>query len=87
MGRFRSQGPLTSVQPGKPIQWWTAYGHVDPGIAIQNPNIVDDPITQLRLDVVSRSVQVDDGGFTAFVVFSNPGPSAVTHNVNLEDWQ
>lgn len=88
MARFTSQGPKLSLAPGKTMEWFTAYpAGANPGIVIQDPNIKDDPFVPLRLDVISRSVQWTDDGFTAFVVVRNPGKNPIVHNLNIEDWQ
>lgn len=88
MAHLTFQGPFLSLETGQTMTWFSAYPPgVDPGIVIQDPNIVDDPFLTPRLDVLSRSIQKTEGGVVAYVVVHNPGPIAVTHDLNIEDWQ
>jgi hypothetical protein len=88
MSLFTSIGPLFRQQPGTTVTWTTTFGGFgqDRRIVIQAPNIQDDVLGFVQLDVTSQSVRADsNNSLTYLVTIHNPGPQAVSYNLNIQD--
>ncbi|HEX4383879.1 MAG TPA: hypothetical protein VH083_13060 [Myxococcales bacterium] len=88
MSLFVSVGGLFRQQPGTTVTWTTSFGAFgqDRRIVIQAPNIQDDILGSVRLEVVSQSVVASsDNSLSYLVTIRNPGSQAVSYNLNIQD--
>ena len=86
MALFVSIGGFFRQQPGTTVTWTTTYPNgQDRRIVIQAPNISDDILGTVQLDVIEQSVQATDTGLAYLVTIRNPGSQSVQYNLNVQD--
>jgi hypothetical protein len=88
MGLYVAIGGFVTQQPGTTVTWITTFDGfgADRRIVIQAPNIVDDVLGSVELDVVKQTVQArGDGGLHYLVTIFNPSARAVRYNLNIQD--
>jgi hypothetical protein len=88
MGLYVSIGGFVTQQPGTTVTWITTFNTfgADRRIVVQAPNIVDDVLGTVQLDVVKQTVQArGDNSIHYLVTIFNPGTQPVRYNLNIED--
>ena len=86
MSLFTSVGNFFRQQPGTTVTWSTTFGSgLDRRIVIQAPNISDDILGQVQLDVVQQSVVASSDGLSYLVTIRNPSAQSVQYNLNIQD--
>jgi hypothetical protein len=88
MALFTAVGGLFTQQPGTTVTWSTSFGDgfgQDRRIVIQAPNISDDILGIVELQVTSQSVAASNDGLAYLVTIHNPSSRAVRYNLNIQD--
>jgi hypothetical protein len=88
MSLFTSVGNFFRQQPGTTVTWSTTFGRgfgLDRRIVIQAPNISDDILGQVQLDVVQQSVVASNDGLSYLVTIRNSSTQSVQYNLNIQD--
>jgi len=86
MSLFVSVGGFFRQQPGTTVTWSTSFGSgLDRRIVIQAPNISDDILGVVELDVIQQSVVASNNGLAYLVTISNPSTQSVQYNLNIQD--
>jgi len=88
MSLFVSVGNFFRQQPGTTVTWSTTFGSgfgLDRRIVIQAPNISDDILGQVQLDVIQQSVVASNDGLSYLVTIRNPSTQSVQYNLNIQD--
>ena len=86
MALFVSVGGFFRQQPGTTVTWITTYPNgQDRRVVIQAPNISDDILGSVQLDVVQQSVLASNNGLAYPVTIRNPSSQSVQYNLNVQD--
>jgi hypothetical protein len=88
MSLFISVGGFFTQQPGTTVTWSTSFGSgfgLDRRIVIQAPNISDDILGVVRLNVTQQSVVASNNGLAYLVTINNPSARPVRYNLNVQD--
>jgi hypothetical protein len=88
MSLFISVGGFFRQQPGTTVTWSTSFGSgfgLDRRIVIQAPNISDDILGVVELDVTQQSVVASNNGLAYLVTIRNPSTQSVQYNLNVQD--
>ena len=86
MSLFVSVGGFFRQQPGTTVTWTTTYPNgLDRRVVIQAPNISDDILGSIQLDVVQQSVVASNNGLAYLVTIRNPSSQSVQYNLNVQD--
>lgn len=86
MSLFVSVGGFFRQQPGTTVTWITTYPNgQDRRIVIQAPNISDDILGSVQLDVVQQSVLASNNGLAYPVTIRNSSTQSVQYNLNVQD--
>jgi hypothetical protein len=88
MSLFTSVGGLFTQQPGTTVTWSTSFGDgfgEDRRIVIQAPNISDDILGVVQLQVTSQTVLASNNGLAYLVTIHNPSSQPVRYNLNVQD--
>lgn len=87
MALFISVGGFFVQQPGTQVTWSTSFGSgVDRRVVNQAPNISDDVLGVVELQVLDQSVVANGDNQIAYhVTIRNPSTRAVRYNLNVWD--
>jgi hypothetical protein len=88
MTLFTSVGGFFTQQPGTTVTWSTSFGSgfgLDRRIVIQAPNISDDILGIVQLEVIKQTVLASNNGLAYLVTIHNPSSHSVRYNLNVQD--
>jgi hypothetical protein len=88
MSLFISIGGFFTQQPGTTVTWSTSFGDgfgLDRRIVIQAPNISDDILGIVQLQVTNQTVLASNNGLAYLVTIHNPSFQSVRYNLNVQD--
>lgn len=88
MSLFISVGGFFTQQPGTTVTWSTSFGSgfgQDRRIVIQAPNISDDILGVVQLQVLNQTVLASNNGLAYLVTIRNPSAHSVRYNLNIQD--
>jgi len=86
MALFTSVLGFYRQQPGTTVTWSVMYPNgQDRRVVVQAPNISDDIIGSVELDVLQQGVVATNSGLLYLVTISNSGTQSVQYNLNVWD--